>query len=400
MPTGWSAAEWAAYKSSMPLPAKWASHLSILDLDHHELLTVADAAFLEGQWDLVGDGDVDRTFRGTFFDIGGSLAPHLDPSVAPRRLLQVAQGTYVEQLGRWLWVPTFTGRPHVVVDNGGGAFNLEAQGKDCFHNRGVPAGTFDKGSYVVDAIRDYLIGTGETYLSIPSSTVIKTKLSGDVHYGGAPDQMTPLAAMRKIASYAGCQLYWDGAGVATLRPFPLSSSPLFTWDEPLLLSEPTYSTDMSTLKNRYTGGGKNTLRVDKSATGVFSPDSLARKGRRWSDIDFGDDDEAISSSTALEAFALRRVIELVTLSTQVACSVVPFHACDPLDIGEVHTPGRVEKFTIRDASVPIAGAWTAGSEGPAMSLGSHHSTRRGGAGSGRITGTASKPRRRTTKKRR
>ncbi|ROR91777.1 hypothetical protein [Nocardioides aurantiacus] len=394
IPSGWSATDWAAYKQQTLLPSRIANRVKILDLNHKLLVDVPPIAFTEGQWNLVpeADGGVDRTFQGTFFDFADTLGAHLDPEIAPRRLIRVEQGMWIESLSKWLWVPTFTGRPHVSNDNGGGLWGIEAQGKDCFHNRGVPAQTFRKGSRIVDAIRNYLVSTGETKMLIPSSTVFTKRLTSDIKFGGASDQMTPLAALRKAASLLGCQLYWDGAGTAILRPWPTASSPVFSWDgeKGAVLSEPTFATDMSTLKNRWTGGGRNTLRADVPAIGAYSPTSLQRGGVAWSDIDFGEDNDSLSS-TALAQFGRTRVNQLVTLSTNVSCDLLPFFAVDPMDYAEIRIPGRTEKCTIRTASFPIVGAWTAGSDGPTMSLGSHHNTRRGSYGSVRVTGTSRKP---------
>lgn len=403
IPSGWSATEWDAYKAQTLKPSRIANRVRILDLNHKLLVDVPPIAFTEGQWNLVpeADGGVDRTFQGVFFDFADTLGAHLDPEVAPRRLISVTQGMYVESLSRWLWVPTFTGRPHVSNDNGGGLWAVEAQGKDCFHNRGVPAQVFRKGARIIDAIRNYLISTGETKMSIPSATVFSKRLTADIKFGGAADQMTPLAAMRKAASLLGCQLYWDGAGTAIVRPWPKTSDPVFTWDGDAgaVLSMPTFATDMSTLKNRWTGGGRSTLRADVSATGAYSPSSLARNGVPWSHIDFGDDNDSLSS-TALAQFGKTRVNQLVTLSTNVAADLLPFFAVDPMDYAEIRIPGRTEKCTIRTASFPIVGAWTAGSDGPVMSLGSHHNTRRGSAGTARVSGSSRRPTKKKSTRRR
>ena len=399
IPAGWSAAEWSAYKKQIPMASRWATRIYVTDLNQKHLVDVQMAAFLSGQWNLVSSGDVDRTFQGEFFDIGGHLAHHFDPAVAPTRLIQVIQGTFVDSLDRWLWVPTFTGRPHAVTDNGGGSYSIEAQGKESLHNRGVPARVFHKGDRIVDAIRNYLTATGETHLSIPSSSAITTRLNKDVKFGGASDQMTPLAAMRKIASLAGCQLYWTGAGVATVRKWPVKTAPVFTWDHDTVLSEPSFGTDLSTLKNRWTGGGKGSLRDDVTATGTYSPSALAVGGVPWSDIDFGDDDDTLTRD-ALRTFGERRVNELVTLATTVQCDVVPFHAVDPSDYAEVRIPGRTETCTIRDASIPIAGSETGALQGPKMSLGSTHNTRRGTYGRSHITGTSRKPKPKKKRRRR
>lgn len=389
IPSGWSAADWSAYKASIPQSSAWASRLFVTDLNQKVLLEVPTESFQTGQWNLVAEGDVDRTFQGTFYDFGGILAPHFDPGVAPCRMIQVLQGTRVD--GTWLWVPTFTGRPHKSEDDGAGSWSIEAQGKDCFHNRGVPANVFRKGAYIVDAIRGYLVGTGETHISIPAQTTITNRLNSDIKFGGASDQMTPLAAMRKAASLAGCQLFWTGAGVATVRKWPQTIAPTFVWEPELVMSEPSFGTDMSTMKNRWTGGGKGSLRADIPAEGVYSPTSLARNGVAWSDIEFGEDNGSLSS-TALTQFGRARINELISLSTTVTCEVIPFHAVDPMDTVEVRIPGRTEKVVLRDASIPIAGTTTGALQGPRMSLGFNMKRQRGTAGAGRRSGTSAAPR--------
>lgn len=394
IPAGWSAEDWAGYTAAMPEACAWAARVQVMDLDHRMLATVPTVGLLEGQWNLVGDSggtdaNVDRTFTGQFYDAHGDLAAHLDPAVAPARLIQVRQSTFVESLGKWLHVDTFTGRPFVVGQPASRLYAIEAQGKDSFHNRGVSAGVFAKGAYVVDAIRNHLVSTGETLIDIPSNRVVTKRLAADVRFGGASDQMTPLAAMRRIASLADCQLYWTGGGVATVRLFPSKTVPLFTWDERTLLSEPEFSTDMSSMRNRWTGGGKGTLRADVSATGAYSPAALARKGVAWSHIEFGEDEESLTTTAQLVGRAQSRLGALVTLSTSTQASVVPFHAVDPLDVVAVKTPTRTELVTVRDCSVPVAGDWS--STAPAMSLGSVRDVRRGGYGSVRTSGTAAKP---------
>ncbi len=398
IPRGWSATDWAGYTANFGTASEWVAKATILDLDHRLLATVTDSGLTEGQWNLVGDAsgtdaDVDRTFTGQFYDVNGDLAAHLDPAVAPARLVQIKQSTYVRALNKWLTVETFTGRPHVTGQPSERLYTIEAQGKDCFHNRGVPADSFEAGEYVVDAIRNYLVSTGETLIDIPSRSVVTKKLTADVRFGGASDQMTPLAAMRRIASLAGCQLYWTGGGVATVRQFPSKTVPLFTWRPEWLLDEPAFSTDLSSLRNRWTGGGKHTRRADVPAEGAYSPQSLARGGVAWSNIDFGDDDESLTTDAQLQARGNTRINALVTLATTAEASVIPFHALDPLDVVGVQTPGRSELITVRDASVPVAGAWGSG-EGPAMSLGSVKDVRRGSAATARFSGARAATKRR------
>lgn len=389
IPAGWSATDWAGYLDAQGQPCWITATVTIHDLSGKLLVEVPRKSLLEGQWDIVsGDDAIDRTLRAQFLDIGGNLAPHFDPAVAPKRLIKVRQSIYVDSLGKWLHCYTFTGRPHVTNDGGLGVWSIEAQDKSTFHNRGVPAQQFNKGAYVVTAIRDYLASTGETQFDFPTPVANGTagkdkRLGGDIKFGGASDQMNPLAAMRRAASLAGLQLFWTGDGVATLRPWPQLSEPLFTFDRELVQSVPEFGTDMSSLRNRWVGGGKGTLRGDVTAEGTYSPAELAINGKPWSNIEWGDDDEAIKSNAEMAQVAKARLNELITLSTTAQFNVVPFWVVDPRDVLAVTTPDRSERFVLRDCSVPIAGLDSG--DGTPMSIGTHYNTRGGTAGSPNIS---------------
>ncbi|GAB3988894.1 hypothetical protein [Nocardioides marmoraquaticus] len=399
-PAAWSAAEWEAWKQQQALPTVIDSQVAVLDLDMRPLLTVPREGFAEGQWNLVGGGDVDRTFQGVLVDTDGAqLGDHLDDAVAPRRLIQVRQGAYVQSLGRWLWTETFTGRPQKVSDDSGGVWKLEAHDGAVFHDRGVPANAFRKNRYVVDEIRAYLESTGEPRIDIPSRSVITKRLSGDIAFGGESDALTPLAAMRRAASLAGCQLFWTGANVATMRPWPIDSAPLWHFTAEQLLSEPQWSTDLATLRNGWVGGGKNSLRGSTTATsGAYTPEQLARGGRAWTNYEFGDDDESLATATALAARGESRIAALVTLSTAVTVELLPFWALDPLDVVRVSSPYRSEVVKVRDCSVPVAGQWsTAGTAAAGMSFGSLRNKRSGAAGRVAVSGSARPAKKKSSK---
>jgi hypothetical protein len=325
-------------------------------------------------------------------DVGGQTAVHLNPDVAPRRLIHVRQGTWIPTLSKWLWVPTIVARP-TVIDDSGDQLTIEAQDKSCLHLRNVPASTILKGRYIVDVIRDGLRAGGEAHLRIPPRTAVGWKVTRDTPIGGDDEARQPWKVWRALAASVGYQLFFSGDGYATMRKVPSASQIMMTFDERVILTRPKATTDMTTLRNRWIGAGKGGLKGDVTASGPYSPTQLGYGGATWSNVEFADQNDALATAAQLRAHGIGQLNQLITLSTDVACSVIPFHAMDPLDVNQITTRDGAYTFAMLEGSVPVMGDVdpTSG-EGWPMTIGYQKRVRRGAAGSVRIT------RRKTAKK--
>lgn len=379
IPPGMSAYEWAHYKTAYFQSTKWAVQLRVTTLNYTHLADLSPYG-IDGQWNINATADVARTLQLGLLDAGGRATVYLNPDVAPRRLIHVRQGTWSAALNRWLWVPTIVARPTVVEDSGD-QITIEAQDKSCLHLRNVPAGTIPKGRYIVDAIRDGLRAAGEIHIRIPGHSAVKAKTTRDTPIGGDDENRQPWKVWRRLAASIGFQLFYSGDGYATMRRIPTTSQVTMKFDERVVLSRPTASTDMTNLRNRWIGAGKAGLRGDVSAVGIYSPTSLAVGGVPWGNIEFADANDALVTKAQMIAQAKAQLTSLITMSTDVACSVVPFHAVDPLDVNQIATPDGFYTFVTNEASVPIMGdVGGGGSEGWPMTFGYQRRVRRSSAG--------------------
>lgn len=200
-------------------------NVSICTLDHTLIEDVSEA-FIEGQVNIASSAEVSRSATISLFDpthqIGLDSANPATASVAPKYLLRLTRGLYVEALGRWVDFPVgmlpFT-RPSRVGD----VLTIEAQGKESLAQ--LPAWrtmTLKKGTNKAEAIRmamEELCGEKFFRLETTSATLKANQtVSRDTN---------AWAIAKSIADSIGWQLFYDAEGYLVGRPKPVE--PVFTF---------------------------------------------------------------------------------------------------------------------------------------------------------------------------
>lgn len=356
MPSGLLPSEMPAYLRGLNSQAAQRVTFTLMKLDHTVLRDLRPVA-LDGQVDFNDDGSADvlRRLQAGFFDPDHAL--HLDADsptdgvAGMNRLIRVTVSHLIEELGRWVSVPVFTGRPSVIARDGAKVM-VQAQDKACLHLRNAPIDYISRNTPVIAAIHDGLYAAGERFFRFPPVHSVPDKVLKHTVVGGPNDEHQPWKVWRKLAHDAGLQLYPDGAGYFVLRPYPYSD-PTVTWDASNLTSNVQTETDLTTIRNRVVvnGHGHQVGRATAQAGEEFSPAHLAIGDENWVNIAFLDATNL--RGHRLDKFATKQLAKVLTETTTVRMNVAPMFHLDPLDWCAVNLASGRLGFALREASLPL-----------------------------------------------
>lgn len=360
---GLTAAERTAYFAALRTDGEIVQEVRLLTLSHKIVSTVTPVA-LDGQVNYTGASrDVTRNLQIGFSDPDHALALDAEsPSegvAGMNRLIQVRTHVRVPALGRWVACGSFVGRPS-VLSRDGDIVTIDAQSKECLHQRTIASGHIKKGSNYVSSIKYLLRLSGETRFRFPTN--VRRRLSGNVHYGGSDANRTPWHMACVLAGHLGYQLFYDGDGYACLRRPP--STPAWTFveqgDGANLLSRVKRTTDLTSVRNRVVVTGRKgnkafTRVVDAHTywpTHPFTARNLAVNGTAWYNAEYVDDPNLHTTGQAI-TYGRNRLRSLLTENTTIAANAVPVFHLEPGDLVRFTAGGVSWNHRWGEASVPL-----------------------------------------------
>lgn len=331
------------------------TRLTMLDLDGSEVADLS-SRMLEGQVNIDTTAEAVRQLSATFLDPDHSLAldsdAPTDGALYADRMLRAEYGFHVPALGKWVYVPVFTG-PLATMARDGGEVQVSCLGKE--HLAGGQAWrpmTLKKGMNVGSAIRAILRErAGETEFAFPT---VKNRLPEHYSLGR---MSSPWGAASQLARSIGRQLYYDGKGVCRLRRPPTGS--VFTFDGDVVLSPPQVTYDLSTVRNTvwvkgHKAEGKPQI-TGTATAGRSHPLSPWRLGRNGEPRYLVEQVERSNVRSRKEArqLAQRTLRGLLLEGVSVSFDSLPIAHLDPLDTVRIATDEVSLKFVLRQASLPL-----------------------------------------------
>lgn len=194
--------------------------LQIMDMNHGHVSDIADR-LIDGQVTIDADAEVTRSLDIDLLDPDGGLqldsdSPN-DGALFADRMLRVVY-RIVNPLGTVSYsAPVFTG-PITKLSRTGALLQVECMGKEVIGlSQAWNRKTYTKNTRVTTAIKSILIdimGELSTKVKVPDRDA---RLPKPVSVGG--DNL-PWPTAKKLAAGIGLHLYYDGNGVAQVRPTP------------------------------------------------------------------------------------------------------------------------------------------------------------------------------------
>lgn len=344
--------------------------LRVLIFDANELptrnLLLPSSVVLAGVVNCDSQAEVTRSLSLTLLDPAGAFTVDAS-SPAPNALfvndlIGVRHETWVPELGEWIACPVFFG-PLTGVQRDGAEVQIEAQGKEALHL--APAvlwqtATYEKGSNVVDSIRDLLTRAGERRFDMDAS---KHKLPKAVSVSRHDE---PWKEAREMARGIDRHMFFDGRGRLRLRQYP--ARPVFTFyakpvddgRDPSVLTRPqiSYNFDFRNIVEVVgpdPGGKKKRVRAvaEADATHPLSPKALAFNGRPRYLLHRVENSKVKRLAEAQE-IADRLLADRMKVGMDVSFTALPMPFLEPGDmIGLVtEDEGRYE-FRLRTFSFPL-----------------------------------------------
>lgn len=374
----------------MPATRTVRARLELLNMNG-DVLTVLDNRIVEGQVNVVTDADVTRSLSVTLFDPEQKLrldsdAP-TDGSLYADRMLRAYYCVLVPSLG-WVDVPVFTG-PIATLSRDDAVLQVECQGKESLALHPVwNTLTVEKGVKKVDAIRRILRErAGETNFDLPDlptklgnhasltpqppkpKTVGKGKKQKQVPWKGM-NANTPWGLAQDIADSMSRQLFYDGMGRCRLRG--KAESPLFTFDEALILTVPKVEFDLTEMRNavRVTGKtlGQGKEKKQQVPTHVVKGEAVAprehplspwRLGRKVGDeiiprfIPEFVTNDAIRSDQEATKRAKQLLEDRLTQQVDVTFDALPVPHLEELDMIRISYDDLKLSARLREFSLPL-----------------------------------------------
>jgi hypothetical protein len=353
---GISAADQATFVALLGQSHHISVSLSLMDLSHNRISSLSDV-FLGGQVTVDDDADVSRSASLTFLDPDHKMALDSDsPADAAMyidRMIGIVVTVYSPDRSFWTSVPVFCG-PITKMDRDWAMVRVECMGKEILAlDPFWSPRTFRKGARRTDVVKSLLSALGEERFTFTNNS---SKLTKDL---ALSSESKPWTTARSVARSANLQLFYDGRGVAVMRPFPTVPVMTFT-DGPggLVVSKPQIGYDSSNIinavhiKGAIPKGKKTPLsyRVIAPVGSPVYPYKIGRNGKpRVLPVQI--DDDSIDTLTEAKSVAARR-LDLGALETVTAAfDILPAYHLqerDPYRIAtqEVSTTTIVTKMTI------------------------------------------------------
>lgn len=358
---GLTTAEQAAFHAALAGDHAVDVRVSTLTLDH-DLIGTVSRSVVGGQVDIDTTQPVDRSCSVSVRDPGNALGLRSNDAWAvdlyADRLLRIEYGVNAEGLGRWVWVPIFTGRIS-TSEWSGDVLTITGHGKE---SRGLRPNSINakwpKGTRKTDIIRGMLAAMGEGHMEIPTLPDRSTVLASVGPRDGLWDR-----AQGWVRSL-GMRLVYDGRGVAVLRPLQLPLAWTFRdGDGGTLLSQPRRLSDTTRIRNLVvvTGGAPEGSKTPVTAV-AYAPSSHPLSAVRLQSAGVPDhirediEDSAITSKAVAQKVANAKLSELLQGSLDVSFDAAVIPHLEPWDPYRVTLGGKSWDAQIQRASIPLVGA--------------------------------------------
>lgn len=309
---------------------------------------------LSGQVNIDDTKAITRSCTLSLYDSARSL--HFD-SDAPTdgalyvdRMIKVVYSVKAAGAIDWTDIPLFCG-PISSMDRTDDVVNIEAQGKETLA-MGVAwkTRTYKRNQYRTAVIRSILEDlTGETRFTFPSHGA---RLPADLSVARTS---TPWFVARRLAVGVDMQLFYDGRGVARLRPKTTASA--FTFDSGdggsvLTVPQVTYSTE--NLKNIVWVSGAKKVSVSRSAprSHPMSPWRLGRNGVPRFLLETVTDTSIRTNAEAVRV-ANSHLNDALLSAIEVSFDAMSIPDLEPGDVARVTTDDFSNSFRVHQFSIPL-----------------------------------------------
>lgn len=280
---GLTPTEQDAYDRARLGPQRIRTGVQVWTLDH-DVVSDLTPMYQSGQANDDTTADIQTSATVELFDplfkAGFDDAADLGAVTPPKYMLHVTRGTYVDELGKWIDEPQFTG-PVIRPTRDGDVLKLECQSKDSLAATNVwTPYVVKQGTNKVTAIKKIMADcTGEAFFNLATTTAT---ISADISIGR---DKNPWQVCKDIANGLGMVLFYDAHGVLQLRR--PATAPCFVFSDGTggtLTSTPSrgYGADGVTNAVRFTGGTPAGKKQPVVGTAVapalhpYSPDNLGR----------------------------------------------------------------------------------------------------------------------------
>lgn len=352
----------------------------VYDLDMNPIRSLTPQ-ILDGQVTIDTTADVTRILTMTFLDPTQSFAfePNSPgPALWRNRIVRIIYSIRVAELGEWVDCPVFTG---VVWDfsRQGAQVNLTAQGLErlAMGQAWTPK-TYKAKTLRTNAIKDIMGRVGEDCHAIPD---LAFKFPTDF---SVTKMDSPWRRARKIAESMNRYLFYDGHGTLHLRHF--NDRPVFTFDDELL-TPPSFSRSKDPIINTVEvvgakpKGKKSRVRAVATATGILSPQALARNNGALRLVQQIQNDHIRSHSEAA-AVAKRKLKHHEQQRVTIAFDSLPVPHLEEHDRVQVGSTGvGLVRLRMNQWTIPLG---FSDGQGPPMTVGSTRRTTRAVFGGVRV----------------
>jgi hypothetical protein len=363
---GLTTAERRAFEAALVSSHTRRVEVDVYTLDG-DLLSALGGVLIDGQVNVDFDAESSRSASLTFLDPNHAInfdtdSPD-DGALYADRIIRIRYGVHVPSLGRYVEVPVFTG-PVTGLRREGVTVHVDAQGKEALVRGAVWSPmTFKKGATVTGVIWTLLAQRGgETQFNMPTAWNGKGRQLTIPRTRSIDRKAEIWATAKSFARSINRQLYYDGAGVAVLRPLP--SSPVYTFrpgNGGSMLTPVAVEYQLADIKNTIEvvgqppSGSKGVVRaVAKAPAGhPLSPNRLGRNGAPRYLVESVDDSN-IRSNSAAAARAREILNDRLLAAVDVTFDSLPIPHLDGGDIVSVQTPEFTSKFRLRKFTIPLA----------------------------------------------
>lgn len=332
--------------------------IRILDTTHNYIADVS-SMLVDGQVTFdAGATDSDRSLDLTLLDPLKSV--QLDPqspspvSLYVANMISIMYSVRNPATGVQYNIPVFCG-PVNKVDRNGIFLNVKCLGKEVLSSDTMWYGRgHAPGNKITDIIRVMLQESGETKMDIPdlANTV------GYVYFDRNTDvAKSTWGACKWLASLIGYQLYYDGRGVAVMKPY--ESFPVMTFNDRNIKTKPQYGYDLQKLSNcvlviggeQGPGQPRIEYRLVAPDTHPLSPRNVGRNGQPRYINPIVIDDSNITSIYQAQQVAQNELNDALLMTINAAFDTLPIPILEPNDVVTINYDGfglntRVSKWTL------------------------------------------------------
>lgn len=356
---GLSAADQLKYHALLGQNHHIAITLSLMDLNHNRISNISDV-FLGGQVMIDDDADVSRSASLVFLDPDHKMAldsnSPADAAMYIDRMIGITYTVYSPDRTFWVSIPVFCG-PITKMDRDWAVVKIECMGKEILAlDPFWAAKTYRKGARRSEVIRALLQDVGETKISIPSSNA--NKLTRDLTVSS---QHKPWIVARQVARTGNLQLFYDGRGVAVMRPFPTVPTWTFTDNKGgTILTKPQIGYNSSNMinavqvKGAIPKGMKTpvTYRATAPVGSPVYPYTIGRAGKpRFIPVYI--DDDSIDTVAEAKAVATARLNLGAIESVTAAFDILPVPHLEQRDVYRISTAETATTTILTQMTIPL-----------------------------------------------